>query len=81
MVGAAYKKDGEGWLSRACSFKTRRNGFKMKEGGFRSDMLRVVKHSNRFPRETVDVPSSEMFKGNLDESLNNQVKQKVPLQG
>lgn len=51
----------------------------MKEGGFSSDMLRVVKHSNRFPRETVDVPSSEMFKGNLDESLNNQVKQKVPL--
>lgn len=80
MVGAAYKKDGEGQFSRAWSFKTRRNGFKMKEGGFRLVMrkkfftLRLVKHGNRLLRETVNVPSPEMFKDNLDEALNNQAE-------
>lgn len=75
MVGAAYKKDGQGQFSRVCSFKTRRNGFKIKEGGLdirkKFFTLRVVKHKNRFHREAVDAPSPEMLMDNLDEALHN----------
>ena len=31
----AYRKAGEGLLTRACSDRTRGNGFKLKEGGLR----------------------------------------------
>jgi len=33
----AYKRAGKGLLARACTDKTRGNGFKLKEGRFRSD--------------------------------------------
>ncbi|KFV10552.1 hypothetical protein N339_12341, partial [Pterocles gutturalis] len=52
---------------------------KMKESRFRLDIkrkfltVRVVRHWNRLPRETVDAPSLEVFKARLDEALSNLV--------
>ncbi|KFV10332.1 hypothetical protein N340_01704, partial [Tauraco erythrolophus] len=75
----AYRKAGEGLFTRACSDRTRGNGFKLKEGRFQLDIrkkfftLRVVRQWNRLPREVVDAPSLEVFKARLDEALGNLV--------
>ncbi|GAB0176206.1 triadin [Grus japonensis] len=74
-----YKKSGEGLFTRACSDRTRGNGFKLKKGRFRLGIrkkgftMRVVRHWNRFPRGTVDAPSLEVFKARLDGALGNVV--------
>jgi len=58
--------------------RTRENGFKLKEGRFRLDIIiiktllpyyyysRVVRHWNRLPGEEVDASSPETFKVRLD---------------
>ena len=75
----AYKKSGEGLFARACSDRTRGNGFKLKEGRFRSGIrtkfftMSVVRHWNRLLKEVVAAPSLEAFKARLDGALSNLV--------
>jgi len=75
----AYKKDGNKLFSRACSDRTRANGFKVREGRFSLSIrkkiftMRVVKRWDRLPREVVDASSLETFKARLDGALSNLV--------
>ena len=69
----AYKKDGGGIFSMACSDRTRGNGFKLKEGRFRLDTkkffpLRAVRPCPRLPREAVAAPSLAVSKARLDKA-------------
>ncbi|KFQ67974.1 hypothetical protein N335_06546, partial [Phaethon lepturus] len=73
----AYKRNGDRLFSRACSDRTRGNGFKLKEGRFRLDRskklftMRVVNHWHRLPRQVVDAPSLEIFQVRLEKALSN----------
>jgi len=81
----ACKKAGEGLFTRAYSDRTRGNGFKLKEGRYRSDIrkkfftLRVVRPWPRLPREAVAAPSLAVFKARLDGPLSSLVSWKVSL--
>ncbi|GAB0183625.1 hypothetical protein GRJ2_000827800 [Grus japonensis] len=75
----AYKKAGEGLVTRAWSDRTRGNGLKLKEDRFKLDRrkeffsVRMVRHWNMLPKEAVDAPSLEVFKARLDGALSNLV--------
>jgi len=66
-------------FTKACSDRTRGNGFTLKEGRYRLDIsktffkMRVVRDQNRLPREVIDTPSLEMLKVWLDGALSNLV--------
>ncbi|KAK4822896.1 hypothetical protein QYF61_021115 [Mycteria americana] len=82
---AACKKDGGRHFNRACSDRTKGNGFKLKEGRFRLDRrktffkVKVVRHWHRLPREVVDAPCLETFKVRLDGALSNLIELKMSL--
>jgi len=74
-------------VTRASSDRTRGDGFKHKEGRFRSDTrkkfftLRVVRRWHRLPREAVAGPSLAAFKARLDGALNILLSGRVPAHG
>ena len=76
-VKVSYREEGGTLFSRVCDNRTRRNGFRLKEGRYRLDIrkksftVRVVRHWNRLLRDVVDAPSLDTFKVRLDHALGN----------
>ena len=72
-----YKQEGNQLFTWVDSNRTKSNGFKLKEGRFRLDVMgkffteRVVRCWYRLPREAMDARSLEFFKARLDGALGN----------
>jgi len=70
-------ESGDKLFSRACCYRTRHNGSKLKEERYRLDvrkkdfMMRVVKPWQRLPREVVAAPSLGTSQARLDGALSN----------
>jgi len=85
----AYRKAGEGFLTRAWSGRTRHNDFKLEEGRFRLEIrkkffiMTVVRCWHRLPREAVAAPSMAVFKARLNGALSKLVwwKGSLPMAG
>ena len=58
----------------------RGNGLKLCQGRFRLDIMKniisekVVRHWNSLPRDTLDAPSLEVFKNQIDVALTDMVQ-------
>ena len=69
----------EGLFVRACSDRTRRNGYKLEVGRLRVDTrktfftMRVVRCWNMLPTETVGTPCLEVFDTRLGGAVSNLV--------
>ena len=80
----ACRKDGDRLFRRACCVRTRDNGFKLEEGGFRLEIRKkfftmTVKPLPRLSREVVDAPSLETFQARLDGALSTLIQLKMSL--
>ena len=66
------KKERYRLFIRVCWDRTRRNGFKLKEGRFRLNIrkkfftIRVMKHWNKLPKKVMESPSLKTFKVRLE---------------
>ena len=75
----AYKQKGTQLFTRLDNGRTRRNGFKFREGRFRLDVrgkfftMRVVRCWKRLPRKVMDALTLEVFKARLDGALGSLV--------
>ena len=75
FLKGSYTEEGDRLFSRVCCDRTRGNGFKIKDGTFRLDIMRkfftqkVLRHWHRLPREVMGSPSLETLKISPDEHL------------
>lgn len=78
-IKGGYKKEEDRHFSRVCGDRKKGNGFKLKVGRLRLDVMkflaiRMVKHWSRLPREVLDSPSLKTLKVRLDRAVSNLIK-------
>ena len=76
LIKGASRKGGEELFIKACTDRTRGNGFKLEEGRFRVDIRKkffIVMVVTHWSREAVDAPSLEALMARLGGTLSNLV--------